>query len=159
MSDEETFDNVTSGVGTTENKQCSSLRKNHHIVIKNRPCKVVEMSTSKTGKHGSAKVHLVAIDIFTGRKYEEISPSTANILVPRVTRNDFLLVDIEQGYLSLMDDNGEMRQDIQLPSGDIGTEIEEKQNSKKPDETVYVTVVGAMDEEHAVSLRVVRDSK
>ena len=28
-----------------------------------RPCKIVEMSTSKTGKHGHAKVHLVAIDV------------------------------------------------------------------------------------------------
>ena len=28
-----------------------------------RPCKIVDMSTSKTGKHGHAKVHLVAIDV------------------------------------------------------------------------------------------------
>ena len=27
----------------------------------------VEVSTSKTGKHGHAKAHIVAIDIFTGR--------------------------------------------------------------------------------------------
>ena len=30
-----------------------------------RPCKIVDMSTSKTGKHGHAKVHLVAIDVST----------------------------------------------------------------------------------------------
>jgi hypothetical protein len=34
-----------------------------HVVIKGRPCKIVDMSTSKTGKHGHAKVHLVAIDV------------------------------------------------------------------------------------------------
>jgi translation initiation factor 5A len=43
--------------------QCSSLRKNGHVVIKGRPCKIVDMSTSKTGKHGHAKVHLIAIDV------------------------------------------------------------------------------------------------
>lgn len=34
-----------------------------HVVIKNRPCKIVDMSTSKTGKHGHAKVNLVGIDV------------------------------------------------------------------------------------------------
>lgn len=30
------------------------------------------MSTSKTGKHGHAKVHLIATDIFTSKKLEEV---------------------------------------------------------------------------------------
>jgi translation initiation factor 5A len=72
--------------------QCSALRKNGFVVIKNRPCKIVEMTTSKTGKHGHAKVHLVAIDIFTATKREELCPSTHNMNVPNVRRQEYQLV-------------------------------------------------------------------
>ena len=37
-------------------QQCSALRKNGYVMLKERPCKIMEMSTSKTGKHGHAKV-------------------------------------------------------------------------------------------------------
>ena len=77
--------------------QCSALRKNGHVVIKGRPCKIVDMSTSKTGKHGHAKVHLVALDIFTGKKLEDLSPSTHNMEVPNVTRKEYQLVSYKGG--------------------------------------------------------------
>jgi len=54
--DDQTFEATGSGASETFPMQCSSLRKNGYVVIKGKPCKVVEMSTSKTGKHGHAKV-------------------------------------------------------------------------------------------------------
>lgn len=54
---EDDFGGGSSGASKTYPVQCSSLRKNGHVMIKDRPCKIVEMSTSKTGKHGHAKVH------------------------------------------------------------------------------------------------------
>jgi translation initiation factor 5A len=45
---------------------------------------VVDVSTSKTGKHGHAKCHFVALDIFTGKKLEDLQPSSHNSDVSHV---------------------------------------------------------------------------
>ena len=138
------------GASQTYPQQCSALRKNGHVVIKGKPCKIVEMSTSKTGKHGHAKVHLIGTDIFTGKKYEDICPSTHNMDVPHVARVDYQLVDIEDGYLSLMNDDGEIRQDIKLPESDIGAEIKKKHENE---EQFMVTILKAMGQEAAVGTK------
>merc|ERR1712098_870868 len=99
-------------------------------VIKNRPCKIVDMSTSKTGKHGHAKVHLVAIDIFTGKKLEELCPSTHNMDVPNVTRKEYQLLDVsDDGFLSLMADAGETKDAVKVPDGEV---VRRSRSSSRP---------------------------
>ena len=66
MSDhEEQFENAISGESLTYPLQCSALRKNGHVMIKGNPCKIVEMTTSKTGKHGHAKASGCFTEIWT----------------------------------------------------------------------------------------------
>lgn len=153
MSDEdETFDAVGAGASETFPMQCSALRKNGHVMIKGRPCKIVEMSTSKTGKHGHAKVHLVALDIFTGKKLEDICPSTHNMDVPNVKRKEYQLNDIDDDFLNLMDDSGDTREDIKLPEGELGEEIKAKHEAG---ESLLVTILTACGEEMAVGIKMV----
>ncbi|KAI8089266.1 eukaryotic translation initiation factor 5A [Halteromyces radiatus] len=154
MSDNEhetvTFETTDAGASKTFPMQCSALRKNGHVVIKGRPCKIVEMSTSKTGKHGHAKVHLVGIDIFTGKKYEDLSPSTHNMDVPNVIRNEYSLINIDDGYLSLMLTDGSTKEDVKLPDTDLGVKMQEEFDAGLD---LLVTVVSAMGEEHALTYK------
>lgn len=151
MASEENFDTGDAGASQTYPQQCSSLRKNGYVVLKHRPCKIVDMSTSKTGKHGHAKVHLVGLDLFTGKKYEDICPSTHNMEVPNVKRKDYLLIDIDtNNYLTLLEDDGAIKDDLNLPCTDIGKDICDKHNS---DQALVLTVLSAMGEEQVVSFK------
>merc|ERR1711991_1058867 len=104
--------------------QCSALRKGGYAMIKDHPCKIVAMSTSKTGKHGHAKVNMSGLDVFTGKKYECICQSTHNMDVPNVTYTEYTLCDIDDGFTSLLDENNEMKEDLKVPEGEVGEQLE-----------------------------------
>ncbi|EAT86932.1 eukaryotic translation initiation factor 5 subunit A [Parastagonospora nodorum] len=149
---EHTFESADAGASLTFPMQCSALRKNGFVVIKNRPCKIVEMTTSKTGKHGHAKVHLVAIDIFTATKREELCPSTHNMNVPNVRRQEYQLLDVtDDGFLSLMSDDGSTKDDVKVPEGEVGTKIQKMFTEEGKD--INVIVLTAMGEEAAIDAK------
>ena len=86
-------------------------------MIKGHPCKCSEVSSSKTGKHGHAKAHIVAIDIFTGKKYEDLCPAGHNLSVPFVKNIEYQLLnaDEETGEVSLLNEDGTTKDDLNLP--------------------------------------------
>lgn len=53
------------------------------------------------------------------------------------------LIGIQDGYLSLLTESGEVREDLKLPEGDLGKEIEGKFNAN---EDVQVSIEGRQEE-------------
>jgi len=153
MGDEDfDFQGGDAGASATFPMQCSALRKNGFVMIKNRPCKIVEMSTSKTGKHGHAKVHMVALDIFTGKKLEDICPSTHNMDVPNVKRKDYQLIGMDDDFLSLMDDSGETRDDLKCPdSGEVADAI---RGAIEQEQDILCTILSACGEECVIATKI-----
>jgi len=156
--DDHEFTGTTSGASETVPMQCSALRKNGFVVLKNKACKIVEMTTSKTGKHGHAKVHLTGLDIFTGKKYEDMCPSTHNMQVPNVTRSELEVLDIsEDGFFSLMSEDGVTRDDLKLTdnctpnSADAIREL--LANAEAAGERLIATVWKALGEEVVKELK------
>ncbi|ODV68656.1 translation initiation factor eIF-5A [Hyphopichia burtonii NRRL Y-1933] len=112
------------GVDLTYPIQCSELRINDYVVIKERPCQIVDIS-----KADEDNVHLVGTDIFT---------------VPNVMKREYQLVDIEDDLLSLMTADGSTKDGIQVPLGDLSEDM-------RFGKTLLVTIMSAMGEEAAVS--------
>ena len=82
-----------------------------------KPCKVIDIKVSKTGKHGHAKCHFVAIDIFSGKKMEDLVPAGHTTSVPFVKKEEFQCIDCdEDGFVTVITANGDTRSDLKLPS-------------------------------------------
>ncbi|XP_024006243.1 eukaryotic translation initiation factor 5A-3-like, partial [Eutrema salsugineum] len=128
------------------------LGANDYIVIKGRPCKVVEASTSSTGKRGHAICKFVGIDIFTSRKLEDIVPSSHNCDVPHVNHTDYELIDIsEDGFVSLLTDNGSTKDDVKLPTNEaLLTQLKDGFAEGKD---IVVSFMSAMGEEQLYSMK------
>ena len=62
------------------------LKVGSYIVIDGEPCRIVEMSKAKTGKHGSAKAHVVAVCMFSGNKKTLVAPVDTRVEVPMIEK-------------------------------------------------------------------------
>lgn len=81
----------------------------------------------------------------SGKKYEDICPSTHNMDVPHVKREDYQLTDIsDDGYLSLMSDNGDLREDLKIPDGEVGIQLRAEYDAGKD---ILCTVLKSCGEE------------
>ena len=119
MSDgeDETFETTDAGSSHTYPMEAGQIRKGGFIMIKGNPCKVSDVSTSKTGKHGHAKCHFVAIDIFSGKKMEDLVPAGHTTSVPFVKKEEFQCIDCdEDGFVTVITASGDTRSDLKLPS-------------------------------------------
>lgn len=148
--DDAEFEQGTNEGSATYPMQASGLRKNGFVVVKGRPCKIVDMSTSKTGKHGHAKVHLVGIDIFNGRKLEDICPSTHNMDVPHVKREEMMLLDIDDSVFEMMRDDGSNVRDVFSITDELKDEMTKAFNDGR---NIKVTVLKSMGEEAIIAFK------
>ena len=123
-------------------------------MIKGKPCKVLNISVSKTGKHGHAKCNFTATDIFTGKKYEDMIPSTHGTTVPIVNKSEWEVIDInEDGELTLMDEGGKQKTDLNLPTFPEGLDDEIKDAWAGGENSVMVTVQAAVGIEQVIGFK------
>ena len=138
-----------------EKTDTNRLKNGSLVMIKGNPCKVTDVSTAKPGKHGSAKVILKGKDILTAKVYECTYHAGDMVDAPIVKRQEYTLVNIDENTLELLDQNGEIKADINLPEDehlkDVATRIKAIFEDGKKE--CLVTVLAAMGKEVAIEVR------
>jgi len=80
-----------------------SLRVGGYMIIDNEPCRIVDITHSKPGKHGSAKARIVAIGIFDGVKRSFVKPVDLNAEVPIIDKRMGQVFAVNPSGIQIMD--------------------------------------------------------
>jgi len=150
------------GDGMIAPKQASAFRKGGFILLKEKPCKIVDMTTSKTGKHGHAKVKFTGIDIFTQKKYQEVIASTHNMSEVIVVKTDYAVQDIEpSGQVQCLDsENNSYEFELKDVADEDSLDFKMKQafEGLSEGQELVVSVTKAMGTEQVMSYKTQAES-
>ena len=80
-----------------------SLRVGGYMIADGEPCRIVDITKSKPGKHGSAKARIVAIGVFDGVKRSIVKPVDANAEVPIIDKRSGQIYAVTPSSIQIMD--------------------------------------------------------
>jgi translation initiation factor 5A len=87
----------------TNRVEIRTLKIGRYVAIDNDAYKILSMSKSKPGKHGSAKARIELEDIFTGQKRSHVGTVTDNIQVPMIEKGSAIITHIMGSEVHAMD--------------------------------------------------------
>jgi translation initiation factor 5A len=91
------------------------LKVGKYVLIDDVPCKVVNIESSKPGKHGSAKMRITAVGIFEGQKKTLLSPGDADVEIPIIDRQTVQIMSVSGKTAQVMDSKTYEVYDIDVP--------------------------------------------
>jgi len=105
------------------------LKPGKFVIIDGEPCKVMDVSSSAPGKHGSAKMRIVGVGIFDNQKRMLYGPASDDAEVPILERKKGQILSYDGTSIQIMDTVSYETFDLAVPEdmrGDIesGKEID-----------------------------------
>lgn len=100
---------------TTKLAAAGTIKEGSFIVVEGAACRVVDVSHSKTGKHGSSKVRIVSIGIIDSKKRDIVMPASDNIEVPIIEKKSAQVLSISGSNANVMDSETYETFDLEIP--------------------------------------------
>ncbi|MHA1264794.1 MAG: translation initiation factor IF-5A [Candidatus Helarchaeota archaeon] len=81
-----------------------TLKVNRYILLDNEPYKIISLDHSKSGKHGHAKIRIMAVGVIDeNKKKSAVFPSTTKVEVPIIEKKTAMVSAIMGDTISVMD--------------------------------------------------------
>lgn len=93
----------------------SSMQKGKYVVVDGIACRVVNISTSRPGKHGHAKVRIEAIGLIDDKKREMVVPGHDNVETPIIEKKNAQVLYVHGNKVNVMDSESHEVFDLDVP--------------------------------------------
>ena len=80
-----------------------SLKTGSYVIVDDEPCRIVDITKSKPGKHGSAKARVVTIGVFDGVKRSFVKPVSAKAEMPMIEKRTGQVLATLASSVQIMD--------------------------------------------------------
>ena len=80
-----------------------SLKKGDTIIIDEAPCRITDTATSRPGKHGHAKVNLMAVGILDGKKRNLVMPGHDKVEAPIIEKKTAQILAVNENNANVLD--------------------------------------------------------
>ena len=79
----------------TDRVEIRTLKVGRFCVVDDEAYKILSISKSKPGKHGSAKARLELVSLFSSKKISHVGTVTDNIYVPMIEKGTAMVTHLE----------------------------------------------------------------
>ena len=101
--------------GEITHKSAGSLQKGNYVVVDGVACTVSDVSVSRPGKHGHAKVNLMAVGILDGKKRNMVCPGHDHVEVPVIDKRNAQVLHHDDKTVNVMDSETYENFDLEIP--------------------------------------------
>ncbi|MBQ59178.1 MAG: translation initiation factor IF-5A [Euryarchaeota archaeon] len=108
----------------TDRVEIRTLKVGRFCVVDDEAYKILSISTSKPGKHGSAKARISLESIFTGKKISHVGSVTDSINVPMIEKGTATVTHLDGSEVHAMNDRDYSMMILPMPSTGVGMTIE-----------------------------------
>lgn len=91
------------------------LKKGDTLIIDGAPCKITTIQVSRPGKHGHAKVNLMAVGLLDNKKRNMVMPGHDKVEVPLVEKKNAQVLSISGTHANVMDSETYETFDMEIP--------------------------------------------